>query len=137
MMRRPPRSTRTDTPFPFPTLFRSGQALRHQAQIGDPDQHAQLIAMAGALSLPETQLYLAHNTPQGRKPAVRARYPQPKWEPKGGWRVDPALVFAPTLQESRFPSTVVSSAGATGRSEERRGGKGCGRTCRSRRYPMN
>src|SRR3546814_11022457 len=114
--------------------------------------------MAGALSLPETQLYLAHNTPQGRKPAVRARYPQPKWEPKGGWRVDPALVFAHTLQESRFQRTVVSSAGATGlmqvrpgtardivrwagavaalgdlkRSEERRVGKECVSTCRSR-----
>src|SRR3546814_15986593 len=85
-----------------------------QAQIGDPDQHAQLIAMAGALSLPETQLYLAHNTPHGRKPAVRARYPQPKWEPKGGWRVDPALVFAHTPQESRFQRTVVSRACAPG-----------------------
>ena len=99
----------------------AGQALRHQAQIGDPDQHAQLIAMAGALSLPETQLYLAHNTPHGRKPAVRARYPQPKWEPKGGWRVDPALVFAHTLQESRFQRTVVSSAGATGLMQVRPG----------------
>src|SRR3546814_16603100 len=69
--------------------------------------------MAGALSLPETQLYLAHNTPHGRKPAVRARSPQPKWDPKGGWRVDPALVFAHTLQDSRFQRTVVSSAGAT------------------------
>lgn len=99
----------------------AGQALRHQAQIGNSDQHAQLIAMAGALSLPETQLYLAHNTPHGRKPAVQARYPQPKWEPKGGWKVDPALVFAHTLQESRFQRTVVSSAGATGLMQVRPG----------------
>src|SRR3546814_7307228 len=77
--------------------------------------------MAGALSLPETQLYLAHNTPHGRKPAVQARYPQPKWEPKGGWKVDPALVFAHTLQESRFQRTVVSSAGATGLMQVRPG----------------
>src|SRR3546814_12470410 len=27
MIRRPPRSTRTDTPFPYPTLFRSGTSL--------------------------------------------------------------------------------------------------------------
>ena len=99
----------------------AGQALRHQAQIGNSDQHAQLIAMAGALSLPETQLYLAHNTPHGRKPAVQARYPQPRWEPKGGWRVDPALVFAHTLQESRFQRGVVSSAGATGLMQVRPG----------------
>src|SRR3546814_13019591 len=32
MARRPPRSTRTDTPFPYPTLFRSeGGALPHGA----------------------------------------------------------------------------------------------------------
>lgn len=99
----------------------AGQALRHQAQIGNSDQHAQLIAMAGALSLPETQLYLAHNTPHGRKPAVQARYPQPKWEPNGGWRVDPALVFAHTLQESRFQRGVVSPAGATGLMQVRPG----------------
>src|SRR3546814_19473517 len=37
MSRRPPRSTRTDTIFPYPTLFRSAQVIprlqhRHQAQ---------------------------------------------------------------------------------------------------------
>ncbi|MBB6425135.1 lytic transglycosylase domain-containing protein [Sphingopyxis sp. JAI128] len=99
----------------------AGQALRHQAQIGNPDQHAQLIAMAGALSLPETQLYLAHNTPHGRRPAAQTRYPQPKWEPNGGWKVDPALVFAHTLQESRFQRTVVSPAGAFGLMQVRPG----------------
>jgi soluble lytic murein transglycosylase-like protein len=99
----------------------AGEALRHQARIGNPDHHDELIAMAGALSLPETQLYLAHNTPHGRKPAPTARYPQPKWEPSGGWRVDPALVFAHTLQESRFQRTAVSSAGATGLMQVRPG----------------
>ena len=71
--------------------------------------------------LPETQLYLAHNTPQGRKPAAQTRYPQPKWEPNGGWKVDPALVFAHTLQESRFQRTVVSPAGAFGLMQVRPG----------------
>ncbi len=99
----------------------AGALLRHQALIGDVRQHEQLLAMAGALSLPETQLYLAHNTPQGRKPAAQARYPQPKWEPNGGWRVDPALVFAHTLQESRFQRGVVSPAGATGLMQVRPG----------------
>ncbi len=95
--------------------------LRHQALIGDIRQHEQLLAIAGALSLPETQLYLAHNTPQGRKPAAQTRYPQPKWEPNGGWKVDPALVFAHTLQESRFQRTVVSPAGAYGLMQVRPG----------------
>ncbi len=99
----------------------AGELLQHQARIGNPNQHAQLVGMAQALSLPETQLYLAHNTPQGRKLAAAARYPQPKWEPNGGWRVDPALVFAHTLQESRFRRSVVSPAGAMGLMQVRPG----------------
>ena len=95
--------------------------LRHQALIGDVRQHEQLLAIAGVLSLPETQLYLAHNTPQGRKPSAQSRYPQPKWEPNGGWKVDPALVFAHTLQESRFQRAVVSPAGAFGLMQVRPG----------------
>ncbi|WP_260582777.1 lytic transglycosylase domain-containing protein [Sphingopyxis sp. PET50] len=97
------------------------ELLRHQARIGKADQHEQLIGIANALSLPETQLYLAHNTPQGRKLAASTRYPQPKWEPNGGWRVDPALVFAHTLQESRFQRTAVSGAGAMGLMQVRPG----------------
>jgi soluble lytic murein transglycosylase-like protein len=99
----------------------AGDALRHQARIGDARQHEQILAIAGALSLPEAQLYLAHNTPQGRKPAAQNRYPQPKWEPNGGWKVDPALVFAHTLQESRFQRAVVSPAGALGLMQVRPG----------------
>ncbi|MBB5706894.1 lytic transglycosylase domain-containing protein [Sphingopyxis panaciterrulae] len=99
----------------------AGEALRHQARVGNPRQHEQLIGMAEALSLPETQLWLAHNTPQGRKLAPATRYPQPKWQPDGGWKVDPALVFAHTLQESRFRRTVVSSAGAYGLMQVRPG----------------
>lgn len=99
----------------------AGELLRHQARIGNVEQHEQLIAIANALSLPETQLYLAHNTPQGRKLAAATRYPQPKWEPNGGWKVDPALVFAHTLQESRFQRTVVSPAGAYGLMQVRPG----------------
>lgn len=97
------------------------ELIRYQARIGSAEQHEQLIGIAGALSLPETQLYLAHNTPQGRKLAASTRYPQPKWEPNGGWRVDPALVFAHTLQESRFQRTAVSGAGAMGLMQVRPG----------------
>src|SRR3546814_9802485 len=38
MIRRPPRSTRTDTLFPYTTLFRSAQAERRRAGCGN-DQH--------------------------------------------------------------------------------------------------
>src|SRR3546814_10117903 len=39
MIRRPPRSTRTDTLFPYTTLFRSGDdAVQREAHHADPDQ---------------------------------------------------------------------------------------------------
>lgn len=95
--------------------------IRHQARIGRSDLHPQLLAMAGALNLPETQLYLAHNTPNGRPINPSARYPQPNWQPANGWKVDPALVYAHTLQESRFQRAAVSPAGAQGLMQVRPG----------------
>src|SRR3546814_9081409 len=35
MIRRPPRSTRTDTLFPYTTLFRSAVAFRHLARVAE------------------------------------------------------------------------------------------------------
>src|SRR3546814_5474619 len=35
MIRRPPRSTRTDTLFPYTTLFRSNTALHHASAAGE------------------------------------------------------------------------------------------------------
>lgn len=88
--------------------------LRHQARIGAPGEHGALTSLAGHMNLPATQLWLSHNGPAGARPQRSARYPAPNWTPDGGWRVDRALVFAHTLQESRFDATVVSRAGAYG-----------------------
>lgn len=41
-------------------------------------------------------------------------YPVPNWKPKGGWKVDKALVLALTRQESAFSPKAKSSAGACG-----------------------
>src|SRR3546814_10077534 len=40
MIRRPPRSTRTDTLFPYTTLFRSHEAARHLLRVGDAGRSA-------------------------------------------------------------------------------------------------
>ena len=88
--------------------------LRHQARIGVVNEHEALLHLARGLSLPETQLWLAHNAPYGQRPDSYARYPAPKWQPNSGWRVDRALVFAHALQESNFRASVVSPAGARG-----------------------
>ena len=95
--------------------------IRHQARIGGSDQHAALTAIAGAMGLPETQLFLAHHTPRGAPSDMMARYPAPKWQPSGGWKVDPSLVFAHALQESQFRRAAVSAAGAQGLMQVRPG----------------
>lgn len=88
--------------------------LRREARIGDPAAFPALLRVTGALDLPATQIWLAHNAPVGAPASVDARYPAPNWTPDGGWRVDKALVFAHTLQESSFRTDVVSPAGAYG-----------------------
>lgn len=92
----------------------AGDVLRNQAKIGAPQDHSSIAALAARLNLPDTQLYLAHNGPQGAQPSVIARYPTPEWTPDGGWRVERELVFAHALQESRFRPDAVSPAGAYG-----------------------
>lgn len=88
--------------------------LRWQAQIGPAAEHAALIDLAAQLDLPQTQVWLAHNTPDGVRPEVWARYPSPNWIPANGWRVDRNLVFAHSLEESVFRVGATSGAGARG-----------------------
>lgn len=47
-------------------------------------------------------------------PYDAALFPLPHWQPRTGFTVDRALVFAVMRQESRFDPRMVSSAGATG-----------------------
>ncbi len=100
------------------------EVLRHQATIGNSSDHAALLKLARELNLPRTQLWLAHHAPRGFKPDAQARFPAPKWKPDGGWRVDPALVYAHTLQESAFRSKAVSPANAIGLMQVRPGTAG-------------
>ncbi|WP_311269717.1 lytic transglycosylase domain-containing protein [Sphingobium sp. WCS2017Hpa-17] len=103
---------------------RADELIRYQAKIGGSDQYDALLRLASALNLPATQLWLAHNGPAGKQPDSFARFPAPDWRPDGGWRVDPSLIYAHTLQESGFRSDVVSSAGARGLMQVRPGTAG-------------
>src|SRR3546814_14987245 len=97
MIRLPPRSTRTDTLFPYTTLFRSGQVLLH-GFLGDAHAHCDLL---------ERQLL---NPPQPE------HFPAPRRQAVE--RADQAAQLAL-------------------RSEERRVGKECVSTCRSRWSPYH
>src|SRR3546814_19258715 len=104
MIRRPPRSTRTDTLVPYTTLFRSA---------------VQLQRAAGRVS----RVRRAGRTARIRP---RSRRPQPCAQPEKGrggavGEIEPAL--------------ALLYAGA--RSEERRVGKECVSTCRSRWSPYH
>lgn len=92
----------------------AGDLLRREAQIGPNGDYPALLGLAGRLNLPAAQLWLAQHGPAGQNPGRFARFPRPQWKPDGGWRVDPALVFAHALQESQFQTAVVSPAGARG-----------------------
>lgn len=97
------------------------ETLRHQAKCGDQQDYTAILAIARQLSLPSTQMYLAHYGPSGQRADKFARYPAPNWQPEGGWRVDKSLVYAHALQESQFRTAVVSPAGAYGLMQVRPG----------------
>lgn len=90
------------------------EVLRHEAKIGPPGEYDALSRLARELGLPSTQLWMAANAPHGARAEPALRFPAPRWQPADGWKVDPALAFAHTLQESRFQAAAVSPAGARG-----------------------
>ncbi|WP_443026962.1 lytic transglycosylase domain-containing protein [Sphingomonas sp. GB1N7] len=90
------------------------EVIRQEAKLGDPSEFGALVRLAASFDLPGTQVWLSQNGPVGAQPSLAARYPAPNWTPDGGWRVDKALVYAHTLQESRFRTNVISKAGAYG-----------------------
>jgi soluble lytic murein transglycosylase len=92
----------------------ASEVLLYQAKIGEPGDYDSLSRLARDLGLASTQLYMAYNAPRGGSSDPASRYPAPHWMPANGWRIDPALAFAHTLQESNFRTAVVSPAAAKG-----------------------
>jgi len=97
------------------------QMLRHQAKIGAPSEHHALIQLAKRLDLPAAQLWLANRGQYGARSDASDRYPNPRWSPVNGWRIDPALAFGHIVQESAFRRTAVSPADAVGLMQVRPG----------------
>src|SRR3546814_12426286 len=110
MILRPPRSTRTDTLFPYTTLFRSVSGLTCQ-----PLRHTPIDRDAPNMS--------AFNLTPGH-----IRQPVSVWRVR--WVELPNYLFE---QHTRLiPALRHINASKAGRSEERRVGKECVSLCRSR-----
>src|SRR3546814_21054771 len=136
MLRRPPRSTRTDTLLPYTTLFRSED---HE------DRHQQRIIFLGGAD------FLRHFGPHHRERGAidivddGGERDQRDHAPAEA-AFDIAHFFAPVLARSRRPPGPVHVmvgpplvrlcfASAATRSDERREGKECGSTGRYRWWP--
>ncbi|QIK77615.1 transglycosylase SLT domain-containing protein [Sphingomonas piscis] len=97
------------------------ELIRHQAAIGNVQDHRALIEFARRNELASLQHWLANHGQRGAVVYPADRYPNPKWSPITGWRVDPALAFGHIVQESTFITDAVSGAGAVGLMQVRPG----------------
>src|SRR3546814_12736377 len=112
MIRRPPRSTRTDTLFPYTTLFRSVHIGQEDAAYAEARRRVGADAIVGVTCHDSRHLAMVAAEDGADYVAFGAFYPTTtKASPKS--RAEP------------------------GRSEERRVGKECVSTCRSRWSPYH
>src|SRR3546814_12774946 len=118
MIRRPPRSTRTDTLFPYTTLFRSG-----------PSPSGQSMPLLAIRVQALCSLFL------DRPCATSLRH----LRPANSKLTHSLIVHAPSSCPLRCRILHQLDIGSTGenavRSEERREGKECVSTCRARWAP--
>lgn len=70
-----------------------------------------LVALTSSLNLSAAQLQIAASADT---PIMAGLFPQPRWQPVGGYDIDRALVFAIIRQESKFKWNAKSGAGARG-----------------------
>ncbi|WP_236552626.1 lytic transglycosylase domain-containing protein [Belnapia sp. F-4-1] len=104
-------------------LLQIGQAGRAEAELrqlwgqarNNPALVRAMLSVASAAGMNglASQLAAASQGADGR-PRDFARFPLPRLQPQGGFRVDPSLLYALALQESRFDAAAVSPAGARG-----------------------
>jgi len=91
------------------------QELRLVARRARPNDYGPVLGLAARLNLPATQLVLADLVFDDTGHTYDAAlYPVPDWQPKGGFSLDRAILYAIIRQESRFNNQAISSVGARG-----------------------
>ncbi|MBY0338777.1 MAG: lytic transglycosylase domain-containing protein, partial [Acetobacteraceae bacterium] len=102
-------------------LLQIGQTQRAEAELrllhrrarNNPAVAQGVLAVAQAANLTGLGIALASAADDGRARDAM-RFPLPTLQPAGGFRMDPALLYALALQESRFDASAVSRSGARG-----------------------
>src|SRR3546814_15406463 len=149
MLRRPPRSTRTDTLFPYTTLFRSAPelGLQHDGHLAGvaraqrvrnlavemigAEGDVEMVA-AGQAVLRDVDKRPAHHNAQGVfHHAIVSQTVAAHFLGHVAPRPDCGRLILPRI----LASSGIPRWGASVRSEERRVGKECVSTCRSRWAP--
>src|SRR3546814_17137672 len=121
MIRRPPRSTRTDTLFPYTTLFRSRE--------GRPKSVRHMMPMIAGAVEQIAACILAHRS-MGMPIARKQKFPLAGQRPERPEHGQP-------LSRHRHQMIAIALILSVERSEERRVGTECVGTCRSRWSPDN
>lgn len=101
-------------------LMQVGQQSRAETEMrlllasAQPDQVLGILTLAARAGLSSLAIRLHDQLYPGGEGLALAAYPVPSWEPKTGFRIDRALIFALIRQESRFDPRAKSYAGARG-----------------------
>jgi soluble lytic murein transglycosylase len=100
-------------------LVQVGETDRAEAELralstrGNKSLAAAIVGLADLANMPALCLALGSQTRNDPR-QIDAQYPVPRWQPRNGFSVDRALLFALMMQESRFNAEAQSGSGAAG-----------------------
>src|SRR3546814_12240740 len=140
MIRRPPRSTRTDTLFPYTTLFRSAD-LRAHPRVRTQSKLGQIVQGSDPLSDgPNDECTVGagiHFQPRARKRESRALGIWRQWEPSAGTCDHIKSVIVDRAREGSRAEDRLGILPDSIRSDERCVGQGVVSRCKSWWLPVN